>query len=386
MTAGWTLSNIVCTGATNSTITIGAAGLFNPGDTKASVVLAAGENVTCTFTNRQNASVRIEKVSIGGIGTFTFTDNIPGGPTSLTTQTAGVAMGQTVSNVAPGTYTVTEVGPPAGWNFTSLNCSGGGGNTSTSGQTATIGVDPGETINCTYTNTKVQEVCSNDTKAPTVSVYATLKNPTRVQLKVIDTGSGVKTIEVIVAQNMTVVVPPFVPGTTNQIIVEATKINESSSSQVGLRVTDMCGNVTVFDPVTVTVNAGGKREGIQFNDVPGDETLVQIQNLGLQHLRITVNGRHGERAEPGRHGNPHHRYWLVDERGIQQQRHPAGTARTKRIDSGRHRLSAAGPGRRDAFGADAARKEGDRRGVPGLSFQSSVVGRQWARRALTADD
>jgi hypothetical protein len=43
--------------------------------------------------------------------------------------------------------------------------------------------------------------------------------------------------------------------------------------------------------VTVTVNAGGKREGIQFTDVPGDETLVQIQNLGLQHIRITVNGR-----------------------------------------------------------------------------------------------
>ena len=286
--AGWTLSSISCPTAT---VTIGAAGGFDPGDTGASVTLAAGQNITCTFTNRKHASVRIEKVSIGGIGTFTFTNTIPTGPTSLTTQTAGVAVGQTVSNVAPGTYTVTEVGPPAGWNFTSLNCTGGGPNTTTSGQTSTIGVDPGETINCTYTNTKVQEVCGNDTKAPSVSVYATLKNPTRVQLKVIDTGSGVKTIEVIVMQNTTVFVPPFAQGTTNQIIVEATKINESSSSQVGLRVTDMCGNVTVFDPVTVTVNAGGKREGIQFNDVPGDETLVQIQNLGLQHLRITVNGR-----------------------------------------------------------------------------------------------
>ena len=61
VTAGWTLSNIVCTGATNSTITIGAAGLFNPGDTKASVVLAAGENVTCTFTNTKNGSLTIVK-------------------------------------------------------------------------------------------------------------------------------------------------------------------------------------------------------------------------------------------------------------------------------------------------------------------------------------
>jgi hypothetical protein len=49
--SGWTLTNIGCTGNTNSTVTIGASGGFNAGDTFVTIDLAAGENVTCTFTN-----------------------------------------------------------------------------------------------------------------------------------------------------------------------------------------------------------------------------------------------------------------------------------------------------------------------------------------------
>src|SRR5207247_3834120 len=96
----------------------------------------AGETIICAFTNTKQASVRIEKVSVGGIGTFSFSDNIPTGPTLLTTATAGVAVGTTVPNVAPGPYSVSEGALPSGWAFTSLNCTGGGLNTTTSGQTA----------------------------------------------------------------------------------------------------------------------------------------------------------------------------------------------------------------------------------------------------------
>ena len=63
----------------------------------------------------------------------------------------------------------------------------------------------------------------------------------------------------------------------------ATKINQSSGSVVGLQVTDVCGNVTVFDPVDATVNPG-KRETVTLTDVMGDETLVQIVNDDLEPL------------------------------------------------------------------------------------------------------
>ena len=61
------------------------------------------------------------------------------------------------ANLAPGPYTVTEAGLPiAGWDLTDLVCVGGGANTSTNTATgvSTIGLDAGENVTCTYTNTK----------------------------------------------------------------------------------------------------------------------------------------------------------------------------------------------------------------------------------------
>jgi hypothetical protein len=61
----------------------------------------------------------------------------------------------TVSNLPTGqTYTVEEVNVPAGWELTDLTCTGGGTNTTTEGDTATIGLDPGESVVCTFTNTE----------------------------------------------------------------------------------------------------------------------------------------------------------------------------------------------------------------------------------------
>ena len=40
----------------------------------------------------------------------------------------------------------------SGWTLTDITCTGGGANTSDTGSTATIGVDPGEDITCTFTN------------------------------------------------------------------------------------------------------------------------------------------------------------------------------------------------------------------------------------------
>jgi hypothetical protein len=54
----------------------------------------------------------------------------------------------------PGTYTVREIDPGGGWELTGIGCTGGGPNTSSAGDTATIGLDPGEAVTCTFTNTK----------------------------------------------------------------------------------------------------------------------------------------------------------------------------------------------------------------------------------------
>ena len=79
--AGWTLTNITCT-ANGAVITIGtgsgggfaqgATAGFDPGDTTVRAVIDASDTPNCTYTNAQ-ASLEIEKQSVGGTAPFDFT-------------------------------------------------------------------------------------------------------------------------------------------------------------------------------------------------------------------------------------------------------------------------------------------------------------------------
>jgi hypothetical protein len=57
-----------------------------------------------------------------------------------------------------------------------------------------------------------------------------------------DDQSGLFSIEVLESTNATTVVPPFIPGTTDPVIVRSTKIDQSELSIVSLRGTDVFGN------------------------------------------------------------------------------------------------------------------------------------------------
>jgi hypothetical protein len=57
-----------------------------------------------------------------------------------------------------------------------------------------------------------------------------------------DDQSGLLSIEVLESTNATTVVPPFIPGTTDPVIVRSTKIDQSELSMVSLRGTDVFGN------------------------------------------------------------------------------------------------------------------------------------------------
>ena len=145
-TAGWTLSDITCFDPTSDTTT-------NPSQGQANITLNSGENVTCTFTNTVNASlgsITIVKNATpddsqpftfsGDLGNFTLIDN--GNPFSSTL---------TQLNLSPGSYSVTE-GATSGWSLTSLNCTDPDSGTTTVGSTATIDLDAGENVTCTFNN------------------------------------------------------------------------------------------------------------------------------------------------------------------------------------------------------------------------------------------
>ena len=98
-------------------------------------------------------TVRIRKATSpsGGSG-FTFTETMTSG--GFTLADGGE---QVFNNVPAGTYTVTE-GTIAGWSLTDVTCGDGDSTGNPTARTATIRLQPSETVVCTFTN--LQRVAS----------------------------------------------------------------------------------------------------------------------------------------------------------------------------------------------------------------------------------
>jgi hypothetical protein len=139
---GWDLSLIACTGNTDSTITIGGAGGFDPGDNAVTVDMRSGEDIVCTFTNTQQGKILVDKVTdpFGSTESFDFTSSY-GNPFSLT----NAAPANDSGPLSQGQYSVTETAK-AGWDLTTATCSDGSAPDA-------IALAAGEIVTCTFTNT-----------------------------------------------------------------------------------------------------------------------------------------------------------------------------------------------------------------------------------------
>lgn len=143
-----------CTAANPSATTVTGTGRVLTG-----INVVKGQTWTCTYTNtRKTGNLVIQKVGKGGNDTFSYVTT--GGVGDFNISTTGYVAGssdssgnKTFNNLATGTYTIDESTLPAGWDFTSLTCSSDTG-TSVSGTKATIGLDEGDNVTCTFTNTK----------------------------------------------------------------------------------------------------------------------------------------------------------------------------------------------------------------------------------------
>jgi uncharacterized repeat protein (TIGR01451 family) len=155
---GWVLSNIVCDDG-NSTGDVGTAtATFN---------VEAGETVTCTFTNTKQGTITIIKDAVpNDPQDFEFSRSF--GANFFLDDDADPTLPNTVTfaNLNAGAYTVTELGPPAGWQLTNLVCNDPDGGTTVDLGTRTVNIDldAGETVTCTFTNT-LQQADLSITKA-----------------------------------------------------------------------------------------------------------------------------------------------------------------------------------------------------------------------------
>jgi uncharacterized repeat protein (TIGR01451 family) len=151
--AGWVLTNLVCSDSDSTE---------NIGTRTATIVVGPGENVTCTFTNTQNGSITIVKDAVpNGPTDFSFTHNITGCTVpSLDDDAVGPLSNQaTCSNVTPGQYTVTENDPSAsGFALSNLDCNDANSGENVGARTATVNLEAGESVTCTFTNTQAGKI------------------------------------------------------------------------------------------------------------------------------------------------------------------------------------------------------------------------------------
>lgn len=108
-----------------------------------------------------------------------------------------------------------------------------------------------------------------------------------------DTGSGLVSLVVTRSENADTVVPPFIPGTVEPVVVTSTKIDQTQRARIEIIATDGAGNVVVCDPIhLILVRETGKPVMEINTDVPRAEDKVTIRNgnPGISNLDILVNG------------------------------------------------------------------------------------------------
>jgi hypothetical protein len=134
-----------------------------------------------------------------------------------------------------------------------------------------------------------------DTTKPRCPVTANRTGPpAQLEVTFQDAGSGLAELLVTKSENADTVVPPFTAGTTDPVVVTATKIDQAQRSRVEIRATDLAGNVAFCDPILAFLSRDSTgAEQQTFRDVPREEYVATIFNgsPGFRAFELIVNGR-----------------------------------------------------------------------------------------------
>lgn len=154
---GWTLDDLSCSSASG-----GSSATTDPDTGEASVTLAGGDTVTCTYTNSVTpppAGLTISKRTLGGTGSFGFSVTGAGGNSqhqTITTTQEGVPSAGNPMSLPPGDYKLREDLPlptqSGHWKIDSVACDG---NSLGSDGPFSLTLTSGQGSACEFTNTFV---------------------------------------------------------------------------------------------------------------------------------------------------------------------------------------------------------------------------------------
>src|SRR3954469_9641263 len=111
---------------------------------------------------------------------------------------------------------------------------------------------------------------------------------------------GIKSLSIIDITNATYSVSSFTPGTTGNVTLKCSKINQAKPSRVVVKVSAVSGNYSICDPVLATLKgasnapAGAANQSLEKTfHVTAHENTVKIYNgaHGFSKLAVTVNGK-----------------------------------------------------------------------------------------------
>ncbi len=161
----------------------------------------------------------------------------------------------------------------------------------------TVADKDGLTTNCNFSQVATPRP---DTTKPYCALAQQIKGPpAQLIIHVKDAESGVKEIKALKATNLTLnpvfstTQPYNANGTKDLIVVTATKVNQSLSAQLQLRVTDMAGNFIDCDPVitTATRGTGAPVESETWTITRVERWITLDGNAGVMSIKFDVNGK-----------------------------------------------------------------------------------------------
>jgi uncharacterized repeat protein (TIGR01451 family) len=252
-----------------------------------SVSVTTGHAVVCTFTNTRNqGTIELKKVWVGGGGQTTLNIGTSAGGTQTATQQTGAAGAAPLTTgaqtVNTGTYYVSETGGLTDYN-TSLACTDNG-QAVTPGANNSLSVTTGHTVVCTFTNTlkpfvKLVKaiVPSNDAGKFDLTIAGTTYN---------NSGSGYGD-----------------QGTTGFKPVSIGSVSISESAHTGTTLSEYASTLACLNKSgqTVTVSSNTGTSG-SITTVAGDSITCTFTNNHQPKLTITKTpdaGGTGYNVSPG---------------------------------------------------------------------------------------